>query len=367
MSSLPTRRTRTAHSPLSWANANSILQITLSIKGFFHFSSGHAVVLTLVSLRVEHSNTLVDHVLLAISQQHVTCLSRDENLWHVTKTCVFLLCLASRLEDLHLIYLLVGVPVNHMELLVSWSHLLHKRVSDGVATCHLRKQLGPVRVQVLDDGLFARLVINDSSSCLGLESHGHCHRSCLCLVRILSVELFVLDGSLIEMASSVVKDDDSHSVLELLRVLELNLKATSSNLVFRLCSGSSKILKVLGELILRGDDGSTLLGHFIGCTWCLYLKVDLFVHVLVGHNLLQTFLSYLLSMGLLFSSVLEHRDISLGKFLFSFSVLRQRLGFDLLLRLFHFGLDLLLFLNKGLLLSCLLLLFLGKKSLHSGL
>lgn len=74
-----------------------------------------------------------------------------------------------------MVHILGLVPGDRVELLVTWRHLLYEGMSDGESTCNLRQLLGAVTVQVLDDGLLAWLVVHDSGSSLGLQSHGHGH------------------------------------------------------------------------------------------------------------------------------------------------------------------------------------------------
>lgn len=62
-----------------------------------------------------------------------------------------------------------------MELLVAWGHLLHEVVSDGVSARDLGCGLAGVAVEVLDDRLFAGLIIHDRRSHFGLKSHCHSH------------------------------------------------------------------------------------------------------------------------------------------------------------------------------------------------
>lgn len=74
-----------------------------------------------------------------------------------------------------MVHILGLVPGDRVELLVTWCHLLHEGMSDGESTCNLGQLLGAVTVQVLDDGLLSWLVVHDSGSSLGLQSHGHGH------------------------------------------------------------------------------------------------------------------------------------------------------------------------------------------------
>ena len=99
--------------------------------------SRHSVVFALVALRVEHADRLIDHVLLAISQEHVTGLAGDEDLGNAAKCVVGLVCLLAGLESLHTVGLPGVVPADHVELTVARGHLLHIVLADGIAAGNL--------------------------------------------------------------------------------------------------------------------------------------------------------------------------------------------------------------------------------------
>lgn len=107
-----------------------------------------------------------------------------------------------------------------MELLIAWCHLLDKVMTYGVTAGNLRGGLGSVRVEVLDDGLLAGLVVDDGGTDLRLKGHGHCHGSGLRLLLILSVKSLALDQVLVLIWS--VHDDHSHGVFEIFWVFKLN-------------------------------------------------------------------------------------------------------------------------------------------------
>jgi len=107
-----------------------------------------------------------------------------------------------------------------VELLIAWGHLLHEIMTYGVTARDLRGGLGSVGVEVLDDGLLARLVVDDGGADLGLKGHRHCHGGGLGLLLVLGVEPLALDQVLVLIWS--IHDDHSHGILELFRISKLD-------------------------------------------------------------------------------------------------------------------------------------------------
>ena len=155
--------------------------------------SRHTVVLALVSLGVEHAHALVDHVLLSVRVHNVTGLAGYKDLRVSRRLLEALVSLLAALEGLPVVVLLCGVVADHVELLVTRRHLLDKALSYGVAASDLGHELRVVRVDVGDDRLLARLVVDYGGTSLGLQGHGHGHRRCLGLSAVLSVEVLLLN------------------------------------------------------------------------------------------------------------------------------------------------------------------------------
>ena len=165
---------------------------------------------------------------------HVTSLAGDQNLGFVSKVLESLVTLLSTLEGLHVVNFFLAVVRDQVELLVSGRHLLHKVVPDRVASSDLGQQLSGIRVEVLDDRLLAGLVVNNGGSGISLESHCHGHRCSLGLLGVLGVESFILDSLLVQVG--VVEDYNTHTILEVLGVCEINEEAFLTKLVLWLLS-----------------------------------------------------------------------------------------------------------------------------------
>lgn len=181
-----------------------------------------------------------------------------------------------------------------MELLIAWSHLLDKIVTYGIPARNLWGSLGLIWVEVLNDRLFAWLVIDDCGADLSLKSHSHGHRSGFSLFLVFSIKSFTFDQIFVLVWG--VHYDYSHGIFEFLWVFKFNQKATLAKLVFGFLSGLSELLRKLLKLILSLDGLGTLFSDLVCRSWSLNFKVDFrLLHVFVLDHGLQTLLNTLIS------------------------------------------------------------------------
>lgn len=295
-------------------------ELILSIKLFSSFDfvpqwkgliySGKTEVLALIPLSIEETNCLVNHGLIAVGEDNVAGLTSDHDLGNVSKLSEESLGCCSLGERLDDVQLLGSIPVDDVEGSVAGCHFLNEVVPDRVARGNLRHELGVVRVEVLNDGLLARLVIDDGGTDLGLKGHGHRHGCSLGLLGVLRVELLLLDGLLVQGTSGVIENDDMHCVLKFGRVLERNLEATLAELVLGLNARSLKFLCQFLILTLGRDHLGTLLGDLVGRTGGFDFKINLLNAVKLG--LTETFLSDSAGMLLLFSLGCQLTDVNVS-------------------------------------------------------
>lgn len=197
-----------------------------------------------------------------------------------------------------------------MEGFVAGRHFLNEIVPDRVATCDLRHELRRVRVEVLDDRLLARLIVDDGGADFSLERHGHSHGGSLRLLGVLRVELLLLDGRLVHGAGRIVENDNAHGVLELSGILERDLEAAFAELVLRSLASSVKLRGESLVLGMVGNDLSALLGDLVGSTRSLNLEINLLA--VVGSGLVEALFSDGSGVLLLLGAGLQLTDLNVG-------------------------------------------------------
>jgi len=178
-----------------------------------------SIVFTLIPLSIEHTETLVDQILFAVGKKNISSFPWDKNFWNFSKRFETCFGLWSLLEGFHIIKFLFWVPWDHMELLISWSHFLNKVMPNWETTWDLGSSFCSIRVKVLDNGFFSRLVIDDSGTYFSLKSHCHSHWSSLGLSLIFGVESLCFDVFLILIWFG--HDDDSHGIRKFFRIFQV--------------------------------------------------------------------------------------------------------------------------------------------------
>jgi len=141
------------------------------------------------------------------------------------------------------------------------------------------------------------LIVNNGGSIVTLEAHGHGERGSLGLSSVVCVK--VLNFDLLLVLVCIVEHEHLHGVLEGSWVLELNVEASGTEFVLTLLPSVSKLDIKLLEFA-RWRSLCTLLGDFVGCSWCLNLEVNFLVLIDLDSLLEETFIPYILIMLIFF-------------------------------------------------------------------